>query len=64
MNSLVLGREKGEGGRVSLACFFGLRLEKTLFVSAASSLADGFTLPPSPFPLPSFPFSLPREIHG
>ena len=29
---------------------FGLRLTKTLFVSAASSSADGFTLPSFPFP--------------
>ena len=33
---------KGEEGRVRLACFFGLRLAKTLFVSAASLPRDGF----------------------
>ena len=40
---------KREGRRVRLACFFGLRLEKTLFVSAESLPTDGFTL----FPLPT-----------
>ena len=47
------GREKGEGRRVRLVCFFGLRPEKTLFVSAEPLLTDGFTLPSSPFTLPA-----------
>ena len=41
---------KGEEGRVRLACFFGLRLVKTLFGSAEASSTDGFTLPTPPFP--------------
>ncbi len=52
MNALRLP-VKGEGGRVRLASFFGLRLAKTLFVSAEALPTDGFTLPSSPFTLPA-----------
>ena len=42
------GREKGAPGLL-----FGLRLAKTLFVSAEPLPTDGFTLPSSPFTLPA-----------
>ena len=38
-------------GKGAPGLLFGLRLAKTLFVCAASSSADGFTLPSSPFSL-------------
>ena len=47
----VKGEERREKGVPGL--LFGLRLVKTLFVSAEPLPTDGFTLPSSPFTLPA-----------